>query len=612
MSADSASRKPVDDAEFPAAEIRQSRSMIEGVATSRLWWVTALSLVLAATLIVVTIRKGGVVIEIRFQQGYGIKQGDALRYRGIQLGEVTDVTLDETSDRVEVRVEIEPTSAWIARKGSVFWIERPQVRLSRVTGLETIVGAKYIGVIPGPEQAAAKTRFTGVETPPTLTEAEGIDISIRFRDAHGLQTGDVVRYRGMTIGEVTSLDLLDDLSEVQVGVRLVSSAQPVARLGTLFWIERANVSLTGVRGLETLVGGRYLAVLPGPESGQPHYRFEGLEIPPAAAWQRQGGLEIVLEADHRSGLQRGAPVSYRGLQIGHIVSVGLSSDSVFVEARAFIESAYRQLIRSNTKFWSSSGVDLRIGFTGIEFDADTLSTIAAGGAALATPETPGVVVGTGHRFTLHAEADDEWRTWRPRIAIGASALPEGLTLPEPLRAKLRWQIKTLGFTRSRERVGWVLLLSGQRLLGPSDLLTPPSDAVAGLATLEVAGQRLEVTATDAQSQSNDWRILALDEPLARAKQAWPAARIRRPEKREDAILIADSKQSSLAVGQARFIRHEDYWLVDPSLPLGTDWHGAVALSRQDGALIGIVVIGKAGPQVALIEKPTGAELPENR
>ena len=37
----------------------------------------------------------------------------------------------------------------LACEGSRFWIVRPQVSLSRVAGLETVVGARYIGALPG-------------------------------------------------------------------------------------------------------------------------------------------------------------------------------------------------------------------------------------------------------------------------------------------------------------------------------------------------------------------------------------------------------------------------------------------------------------------------------
>ena len=128
--------------------------------------------------------------------------------------------------------------------------------------------------------------------------------------------------------------------------------------------------------------------------------FEGLADPPASVEKTSDGLELVLESTQRFGLQRGSPVSYRGVEIGHVISVGLNNDSSSVVARTFIQPEYRSLIRDNTRFWSNSGIDLRFGLQGFEFDAETLATIAAGGVALATPDMPGPRATTGQRFRI--------------------------------------------------------------------------------------------------------------------------------------------------------------------------------------------------------------------
>ena len=114
-------------------------------------------------------------------------------------------------------------------------------------------------------------------------------------------------------------------------------------------------------------------------------------------------------------VERGIPISYRGVQVGQVLSVGLSNDSVAVEARVYVRPEYRQLIRDNTVFWNNSGIDFRVGLRGIELDADALSSIALGSVSIATPDPPGRTVSPGHRFDFYEEVDEEWLSWRPRI-----------------------------------------------------------------------------------------------------------------------------------------------------------------------------------------------------
>ena len=218
----------------------------------------------------------------------------------------------------------------LAVEGSQFWIERPQLRLGQVSGLDTVVGAKYVGVAPGPPRAPATTTFVGRENPLRVTGENVREIRIRFPAGEGLSAGDTVRYRGISVGEVTQVQLSPAADAVWVDVRLVGSSPMLTRAGTQFWIERPRLDLTEVRGLDTLIGGRYIAMEPSRGNGQLQVEFEGLAEPPPLP-RHDGTLELELDAPNRLGLVRGAPVTYRGLEVGRVSHVGLSSDGASVK-----------------------------------------------------------------------------------------------------------------------------------------------------------------------------------------------------------------------------------------------------------------------------------------
>ena len=134
--------------EFPAATIsdRSPASQTLRSNASRLWILTAVCLIIAIVLFASANRRRGTEITVRFDQGHGIKAGDMLRHRGIEVGEVAVVKLDPDLGKINVQILLEPAAAGLAREGSRFWIERPRLSLARVSGLETVVGAKYLGV----------------------------------------------------------------------------------------------------------------------------------------------------------------------------------------------------------------------------------------------------------------------------------------------------------------------------------------------------------------------------------------------------------------------------------------------------------------------------------
>ncbi|MCH8209886.1 MAG: MCE family protein, partial [Planctomycetes bacterium] len=175
----------------------------------------------------------------------------------------------------------------------------------------------------------------------TAWVSRGYIITVQLDQGHGIKTGHEVRYRGITVGEVRKVKLAEGFDGVIVTVSLATQADQLAHSGSRFWVVRPQLGLEGVQGLETLMGPRYLAVAPGLGALQRH--FIGLNEPPVVETIEPGDLEIVLQATKRGGLRRGAPVTYRQVPVGAVLSVGLASDGGAVEARVHIGKAYAQL-----------------------------------------------------------------------------------------------------------------------------------------------------------------------------------------------------------------------------------------------------------------------------
>jgi len=422
-------------------------------------------------------------------------------------------------------------------------------------------------------------------------------VDVHFAAGHGLQPDDPVRYRGIDVGQVDEVVLSDELDGVVVRIHLTEAAAALAREGSRFWIERADISFGQIHGLETLVGGRYIGVVPGPADAPPSRMFYGLEVASAPIENIANGLEIVLESTHRLGLQAGSSVSYRGVTVGHILSVGLANDAATVEARAFVKPEYRGLIRENTRFWSNSGLDVRIGLSGIELDVETLATIAAGGVSLATPNVPGHLASTGHRFQLSKSSNGEWNEWQPRLGIGSGALPAGVSMPRSLLGIHRQQgaLAAIGVGRQR---GWLLPLGDGRLLGPTSILNEKSDAES---VLELSGQEfslplagLQVFETIAMAKLPD---LDEDELVA-----WPLERIRLASKTEEIVVTCGCDDMTMPISARRLTVNEHGWDIDPNVPLDDGWHGASVVATRDGFLIGILIRSDDQSQIVLLSQ----------
>lgn len=213
----------------------------------------------------------------------------------------------------------------------------------------------------------------------------GLPIRLQFQHGYGLQPGDTLRYRGINVGLVESVLLKNepDQPSIEVNLRLSAEASHIARTGSLFWINRPQVGIEKISGLDALVGATYIKVMPG--KGEPRYHFVGLESTPINADLRPGGIEVTLQTNHLAGLREGAPVRYRQITIGKVIRVGLSSDASAVEAQAYIQPKYLNLIRDNARFWQSSGISASAGLSGFSLKVDSLTNAILGGVELAVP-----------------------------------------------------------------------------------------------------------------------------------------------------------------------------------------------------------------------------------
>ncbi len=422
----------------------------------------------------------------------------------------------------------------------------------------------------------------------------GILIVVHAEEGYGIEAGDALRYRGIDVGEIEEALLAADLSNVELRVRLEPGAEAIAKAGSRFWIVRPRLSLDSVQGLETVVGARHLEVDPGDAGGQRQTEFVALTDRPVVERQAGGGLELALEAPSRYGLQAGAPVTYRQLSIGSVLSVGLASDATSVEFRVWIRPEFVQLVRTDSVFWETGGVELGLSFTeGLSLDVGTLRSLLVGGIALATPTDPGGLVSTGHRFSLHPKAEDRWLEWSPPLAVGGELLPVEARPPRLLRASHSWRQGRI-LKSDKERTGWVLAVPGG-ILGPADLLVAEPKAIEGSAMLEVAGRRIALDSPPAWSERGlTRRSVELEGTEPFDLESTRAL----PEEPEEALVLADAGTAPMALAVSRLRAGARGWEVDEAVAFDATWNGAAVLARSDGALLGILLVGESGARVA--------------
>lgn len=231
----------------------------------------------------------------------------------------------------------------------------------------------------------------------------GVLVEIAFADAAGISVGDTeLRYRNVSVGQVTQLRFSDDLSQVIVGVRVDQEIAPYLDEGAEFWVVRPEVSVRGIRGLDTVLSGVFIEGAWDSEPGPTLERFDGLEERPLARPTRDGTY-VRLRAPDGNSLAQGAPILHKGIRVGHIEAPRLTDAADAVVVNGFIEAPYDKTLTSATRFWDTSGFSLSFGTGGVTLDVSSLAALVQGGVSFDTLVSGGGDIEPETEFRIYAD-----------------------------------------------------------------------------------------------------------------------------------------------------------------------------------------------------------------
>jgi paraquat-inducible protein B len=197
-------------------------------------WIVPLIAVLVSGYILYRDFSGkGPLLNVSFADGSGIvAERTQVLYRGVVVGEVEAVELEDDMESVAIEIRLAKSAASLAREGSRIWIVRPEITASGVSGLATLVTGAYIEIDPG--DGPPTSNFTGLDSAPRR-DTNGRIFTLYAEKTGSIHKGVPVEFRGIVIGEVNSVSLAPDTTEVLVEIEVDSRYLPLVREGTVFW-----------------------------------------------------------------------------------------------------------------------------------------------------------------------------------------------------------------------------------------------------------------------------------------------------------------------------------------------------------------------------------------
>jgi paraquat-inducible protein B len=250
----------------------------------------------------------------------------------------------------------------------------------------------------------------------------GTLIQIAFDDAQGVLPGETaLRYRDVVVGRVKDVDFTTGLDRVLVSARIDSDVAPYLDADADFWVVRPEVSARGIEGLSTVLSGVYIEGAWDGERGEARTAFDGRDGPPLVQPGRPG-KRITLRTENGTTISKGAPVLYRGVQVGELEAPRLAQGGGFVLVDAFVDAPHDALLTGGVRFWDTSGFRVSFGTGGFQLDFDSIASLVTGGLSFATIYDGGEPVDAGAVFDIFPDEQAARRSLFAPGAVGSVTL----------------------------------------------------------------------------------------------------------------------------------------------------------------------------------------------
>ncbi|MDM0013256.1 MlaD family protein [Variovorax sp. J22P168] len=306
---------------------------------SLIWLIPIVAALVGVFLVARILMDRGPEIVLTFKTAEGIEANKtSVRYKDVQIGTVERIRLANDRSHVRVLVQLKKEASAFTSQDTRFWVVRPRLDTSGISGLSTLLSGAYIGADAGTAEETSG-EFTGLEAPPIVTrDASGRQFMLHARDVGSLDIGSPVYFRRIKVGQVAAYELDPDGRGVTMRVFVNAPYDKFVGVNTRFWHASGfdidlNASGLKVRtqSLVTVLIGGIAFQAPDDQAGptaQENAAFMLAADEGAAMKEPDGPSQTMLLYFNQSlrGLSPGAPVDFRGVVIGEVKSIGVEFD----------------------------------------------------------------------------------------------------------------------------------------------------------------------------------------------------------------------------------------------------------------------------------------------
>jgi paraquat-inducible protein B len=304
------------------------------------WLIPLVAIAIGAYLAYTTLSAKGPTITVTFKTADGLEAGKTkIKHKNVEMGAVTQVRISDDLEKIIVTAEMKKEAAPHLKNDTRFWVVRPRLSTAGVSGLDTLISGAYIEMDPGTGEP--EREFVALEEPPIIrSDVPGTEYRLQARKLGSLNSGAPIYFRGIEAGQVYGYQLDADGTKVTFDIFIKAPYDTLVREGSYFWNASGiavNLSADGLsvrtESLVSILAGGIAFDTP-PEAARLQQASEGTVFSLFDDQESVKEASLVTSVPYLlhfdgsvRGLTPGAPVEFRGIQIGKVTDVRLEIDT---------------------------------------------------------------------------------------------------------------------------------------------------------------------------------------------------------------------------------------------------------------------------------------------
>lgn len=180
------------------------------------------------------LRADSLLLTLEFLHGEDITAKTKIKYKGITVGTLIRTWYDPDKDRVFAKAAVQQKFSRLFRQTTVIWLVQPQVNLSGVKHLDTLISGSYLDLLPG--SGGPRTSFAVRDSEPGLSApVPGLHLVLEAERIGSLKKDSPLYYRQVEIGRITGIELGPTAQMVWIHAVVEPEYVPLVHRSSRFW-----------------------------------------------------------------------------------------------------------------------------------------------------------------------------------------------------------------------------------------------------------------------------------------------------------------------------------------------------------------------------------------